>query len=450
MIKKISILALFLIYILLLFDLNAKMPLLGEDFALSLPYSDRVLSIFEKVPLLYNKIYFHSIGWNARLGEQLAIVFSSIDKRVFDLLNVLITFFFLYLLITYALGKFPKRNITTLLLFIVGLSILFLLPMAGDNLLWISVVTNYLWSIFLLAVFFLPYRLLFSGRDIFQNKHFLIQGLFFPVALLAGMTNENTIIAVIVIIILGYLFVKTSMIQSITIPKWYWSHFVFLCIGYGYLLLSPSTKLRREYYANAYGIQNPGISYYLKNIFQIIKNYIHASELLLILLGIIIAIYFILALWKHITIPNERRINLLINFFLFAASFVSVVALIVVPYFESRSLLFNWFCLIALMLGILIELINYKEIFLLLTVPILVLGLVKSTNLYHCIIDLSTDSYIRQNNILTQINNGSRDITITRFTDTCNNILSNRDDWLVQFSHDENYYQVDHIYIINP
>ena len=130
-IKKI-IFFLIIICIFIVIALNFIMPRIGEDFALSVPYSHDQVSLIEKSTEIFSKIVQHSKGWNARLGEQLAILFLSFNKTFFNILNIFITIIYCYLVLIYANGDFPKIDIKTSYIFLITFTMFFLLPKSGD------------------------------------------------------------------------------------------------------------------------------------------------------------------------------------------------------------------------------------------------------------------------------------------------------------------------------
>ena len=452
--EKITFLLIFLYIFLFITLINFQTPLIGEDFALSIPYSNKDDGFVKIISLVGEKIYYQSTTWNARLGEQLTIIILAFDKVIFNVLNIFLTFAFFYLIIVYSKGEFVKVSSSYFYFIALMLSIFLLLPNAGDILFWITVASNYLWSVLILLLFFLPYRLLFSGKDILTNSPVIFRILLIPLAVLAGMTNENTVIAVLTMLIVAYIATRKGTYSTISIPKWYWPNFSLLLIGYGYLFLSPSTKIRREYFQKTLGIQNDNLFSYFTKAVNIFKQYISFSKNLLFVLIftvlIFTALFLLLMKWYHWKLQSGNFNNLIISAFTAGGSFVSVAVLIAAPYFESRTLLFNWFFLLVLLLTFVNEIYSRKSILLVLTVPILLIGLIQTPVIYNCSSQLSGEAKAREKLILTQINNGSMEITVDRFKTDCPNIFSNREDWLILFGHDEVYYNVKDIRILKP
>lgn len=427
---------------------NYLMPLMGEDLALSIPFENKNDGVLEILPQITDRIIFQSTHWNARLGEQLAIIFSSIDKHIFNFLNIIITFSLLYLIVIYAKGKLEKVNIKNIFLLIFSLAVLFLLPNIGDLLFWISVATNYLWSIFLLLLFLLPYRLLWSGMDIYANTSILIRILSLPIAVLAGMTNENTVIAVMIMIIGAFLVIKVNLFKVDSIPGWYWRNFALLSVGYAYLLFSPSTTIRREYYQQSLDIQINSIKDILNNIHTVFDQYLmNSKNLLVVLTGFLILLVGFL-LFRRNNKPSQLN-NLLITSAIAIASFISVAVLIVAPYLETRALLFNWIFLIIFILAIINEtyFIEPKSIFF--PIMVIIIGLAQTPTILHCVGNLSSESAIREEQLFTQKEFGLDEIQVNRFKYECPMIFSSREDWRILFIHDENYYGVKDIKIID-
>lgn len=448
-IKKLIFL-LIIICILIVIALNFIMPRIGEDFALSVPYSHDQISLIEKSTEIFSKIVQHSTGWNARLGEQLAILFLSFNKTFFNILNIFITIIYCYLVLIYANGDFPKIDIKTSYIFLITFTMFFLLPKSGDLFLWTSVATNYLWSSFLLILFFLPYRLWLSGRDIFLHKPNVYIGFFAFLAILAGMTNENTVIAVIGMIVIGYFLHRFNIVNTISPPKWFWTGLPFLLFGYSYLLLSPSTKMRRDYYLQAFGISSHGISDFIVKVPEVLSQYFTNSKNLLIIFFIFCLLLMIFQRKSILSSNYENKNNLKISIYLLLISYTSVVVLILAPYFESRALLLNWFFLLVIIGNFMLEIFPLKKIIILSTLPILLLGSINIGKLSICTLNLSREAMVRNINIIEQLNKGSSEISINRFKTSCPDFFSDREDWLISFLHDEIYYGVNEISIVSP
>jgi hypothetical protein len=444
--KKDYVLLIAIFFLVVIVVLNFNMPLYGEDFALSTTLLQHNYGFLEKIQLSLQKIIFQSTNWNARLGEQLAIFFLAFNKNLFNVCNIFITLLFVYLIMIYATGKFLPINTKSLLYWSVTISLLLFLPLIGDTLLWVSVSTNYLWSLTILASFFLPYRFFYSGQDILANKPKPIYFLFFFLGLLAGMTNENTVVSIILIIIFGGVFYKKLFPQTISIPKWYWSSFSALLIGYAYLLFSPSTKIRQSYYQEVFHINNLSFSQYVEKAVHLSVQYAQSTKVLLGIL--VVVILFALICFRSLNFKNIfHNKNIIINFSILLFSFLSVAALIMAPYFESRSLFFNWFCLLICIINIIDQLINYNLVRILIIIPLIIIGITNSISLYHCTMSLEAESNFRHYDILSQIERGENIITVKKYRATCPVIFSDREDWRIQFQHDENYYGVDQIII---
>jgi hypothetical protein len=449
--RKGYITLLFFVYILsFIIVINFKTPLIGEDFALSIPYSHKNENLYEKVSLISNKIVVQSTNWNARLGEQLAIIFLAFNKSFFRILNIIVTFIFFYLILTYAKGDFPSINPTFFFLITLQISIFLLIPKVGDILFWITVASNYLWGVSILILFLLPYRLWYSGKDMFENASIMLRFLFIPLTVLAGMTNENTVIAVILMIIAGFIFAKKGFFKTMPTPRWYWQNMAFLLVGYGYLILSPSTKRRRGYYLELFGTQNEGIIDYLSKSINVLQHYIVSSKNLIILIVIFTLLFLILTKWYGWNLSKKSKDNLVVSLILTFCSFVSVAVLIAAPYLESRSLLFNWFFLFVFFTIIIIELYSQKRILILLTIPLLIIGFAQTPIIFNCSSRLYEEAATRHNEILTQINSGSRHIKVHRFNTYCPRVFSSREGWLIETGHDEVYYGVEDIKIMSP
>ncbi|RAX52038.1 hypothetical protein CCY99_07760 [Helicobacter sp. 16-1353] len=100
--------------------------------------------------------YFH---WNARIGELLHKGFiGGFNPFLFDFINAIVGSGFIFAFFILLFGRIPKdRNDITTIMFIC-LLILVASPF-GAVFLWGSGALNYLWGLFFIIIFLLPYRI---------------------------------------------------------------------------------------------------------------------------------------------------------------------------------------------------------------------------------------------------------------------------------------------------
>lgn len=456
--EKFLLIMFFLMLYSILLIMNTKFPLYGEDFALSIPLDAKELSIIQKIPMIVSKIIQQSTKWNARLGEQLAIIMSSLDNVFFDILNTLVTILCFYVVLSLVKGEFIGVNTKNIFLFACCLLIFLILPKSGDIMFWTTVSTNYLWGQTFILIYLLPFRFLLANKE--KNTRFwknsILRVIFLIFSFLVGMTSENSIPFVILFSFTSLVIVRYIRKLSLGSLRFYWTSIIFLIAGYFYLILSPSTFIRNEYYRSAFGIYDPNLLYYISRIKTTFTIFFSSSYPILFILGILYALWLYLNRYNKLGYSNE---NLRIMTLLTASSLISVFLVIFAPYTETRSFLLFWLLSIGL-ISQLVETITSEWI----PARILFVGIlffiiilfVQISTIYNCVNEISIDLSKRHNDIINQIDDNRKLIQVNpiqvnpiRLTNKCSYYFSDREEWLIQFSHDELYYGVESIMIKN-
>lgn len=329
--------------------LNEKTPMIGEDYALSLRYHEKVnSSIFIKLGLIYEKISIQFNNWNSRLGEQLAILFLGFDKTIFNIINSLV--FICLAVLTVGLGLGDIKHIGTVkLIAYTSLTVMIyyvFLPSLGESVFWLTGSTNYLWGLVLLLLFLFPFFRLFETQT--EDK-VVLPIYYLLVGFLAGMTNENTVPISILICTMAILNLR---FKKIPIHYTFYLGLFFHCLGYSVLLFSPSTKIRRDYYDQVFDVIKPSISDYVDRLSNILVNFFHYYKnyfLVVILLLTLFLVLHSLSSKKKIFLLKSRPLILLVFVII---SFGSVIDMVAVPYYEIRSSLFFFFALTSLLISI--------------------------------------------------------------------------------------------------
>ena len=317
------LLCIFMILIILL--LNFKTPLMGEDYVLSVYgiYKPKLSSEF--INILHNLISgVHScMQWNVRIGEQISVFFSLFDKSAFNICNSICFFIYLILIFVYAFKRIARNSKDIMLCFYIFCIIFLFQPCIGESFFWRTGSTNYMWGLTILLLFSVPLVLLYFGdKDILENRGVLVKTIYIFMGVLAGLSNENTVICILIIYFL--LFCKKKC------PMYVYFSFITIFLSYMFLLFSPSTVHRKQVYLQIYGVNN-----YCDNLIRLYKCFIncHVGYLLCIL---VLSIYIFCQkkLIEPSILLNFRR-----NFMMLLISGVSCVPLIAVPYTEERSFL---------------------------------------------------------------------------------------------------------------
>lgn len=347
MIKKIKknyslFIAIILLSLITLFFLtmNINTPMMGEDFALIsfYPYYEPASTV-EHISLIIKRIINQASNWNIRIGEQISIIFGSINIIYYYVGNTIISVLYVLLIPIYAFGKkvkFTERNDVISIAMSFGLIILFQ-PALGEIFFWRTGSSNYLWAVCILLVFTIPLRMILDNKNIFENKKILIL-LHTLLGFFAGLTNENTVVTFIVMYtcIIIYRIVKKQEIYL-----WMWSSFISLVIGFLIMLFAPSTAIRMQTYKEIFGIENVTIMDYIHRGLNIINRFFKENLWLVILLLIILIVYIVLN-YSKIKLEIQRKEFkkykiAAINLTFLLASALSAGALIGAPYIETRA-----------------------------------------------------------------------------------------------------------------
>lgn len=333
--KKVFTLFLFIVLVSTVLWMNFSTPMMGEDFALSINYNQKIgLSISEKIPRVFQYIVYHANTWNTRIGEALAIVFLSLDKAIFNVLNT--CFFIILSLLTtlFALGPQDAKDVWKVLFFTSFSMIIYLvfLPALGESIFWLTGSTNYLWAlVFQISFLFLYDKWLEQSTLLRRTLQIIIMSI---LGISAGLSNENTGIVIILVCIITAFFQKKTNIRKTSLGNNI--GLLFFILAYIFLLFAPSTQTRRSYYNQVYGIDKVGMPVLLDRMLAIISQFISQYKALLIVIGVLFFLMIIFnrtkskIAWFDLLIKN--RLHLLVTL-----SFLSIFDMIVVPLYDKKE-----------------------------------------------------------------------------------------------------------------
>ena len=415
-------------------NVNFKTPYIGEDYALmSFSYFYEPQSLLEILKLTFMRIIKQITTWNVRIGEQISIVFGSFNKGIFNVLNSVVSMLYIYLIFIYAFGRRIYLNnkkdllaIITIFMLIIGFN-----PVIGEVFFWQTGSCNYLWAISMLLVFGIPIRILLNGCDVINHKKTLIVG-HTILGLLAGLTNENT---VIVFLLLYFLIIIKMWVCKEKISIWVYSSFISLLMGFIIMIKAPSTKIRIEYYNEIYKTTHNGIQSYLMRIENVIRRFFVDNKLLLIIALIIILIYILSRLSEQkkgrVYKYNKLMLN---NIIMLGLSGVSVAALIASPYIETRSFMLFSFFIITCIIYFTIQIFeSYDNTYKLITTVFIgifsVCGILGMTRIYTTYALYNQYVSVRQNEIIKK--RGQDTIVYKNYDYKDDRILTTREDYLI-------------------
>lgn len=123
-----------------------------------------------------------------------------------------------------------------------------LLARKGETVFWLTGYTVYSWSLLLLLLFLLPYRLSWLGSPVVDDWQKKWQGvgllLFLPLAFLAGMSFELAGALVIALLLLGFAYHRWW--SRSPQPFWVYAGFVFFIVGYVMMMIAPGNYVRLQ------------------------------------------------------------------------------------------------------------------------------------------------------------------------------------------------------------
>ncbi|QFJ56310.1 DUF6056 family protein [Pseudobutyrivibrio xylanivorans] len=336
--------------------INIHTPLIAEDYALLAIYPyEKVSNPIEILARMSAKVIKQMLTWNVRVGEQLSIVFGCFDKDIFNVLNTLMSLYFLLLIQLYAF-KTERSIYRKLISTITAFSLIILCqPVLGEIFFWKTGSTNYLWGMCILLTFALPLRFIIGensidiiGNSVKKNILFCLLGL------VAGITNENTVGAVWIVYLVYIIWGK---IKSKKHPLWIYTTFLFYTIGFVFMLKAPSTKIRVDYYNNKIGVGKLTIYDYFIRACRVVGKFIYYDYMYILLTIILIIICY------HF----KKKVSLDISFFeclimLFILGTLSSGALILSPYIEIRAFFLTQFMMLVCMVYYMCELLECAKV----------------------------------------------------------------------------------------
>lgn len=434
---------------LFLLVVNYNTPMIGEDFALSPTLENKEhLSFMDTVSWVIDRIQIQSTTWNARLGEQLAIVFLAFNKDYFNILNSIVALIYGYLIFLYAFNrkmKFSEKSDLFSALMIFLLVIIFM-PVLGEIFFWETGATNYLWSLVLLLMFGYPYKKMLSDNSNIMNKYPKLLIPYFILSFLSGMTNENTVVVFGALVALVF-FIKIIKKQKIFL--WMYISVALYVSGVCCLFLSPSTKIRTDYYNEAFGIQNVNLNTYVIRLKQVFVQFINAN---LNLLFVLLIVGVIFAVWHRLRSKTNNRVsvNLKSNIYMLLLSILSLVVLMMAPYVETRA----FFLAVTMMIGLITYMVSevYRDVnvklkgfYNVILFSLLVcVFLYNGNKIYHVYSDFDQEAAYRENKIIL-LSENTKEVKVEPFKTQTSRIINTRDEYLINNHWYSDYYGINYI-----
>lgn len=323
---------------------NVFNPMTGEDYSLSYllgkEYHDaKPLSFQGSLLSILKAVSFQSQQWNARLGEQLAILFLALPTIFYVIVNTIMGILYFFFISYFAFGRRPSitRVSDSIAIALTFSCVMLCMPATGEIFFLRNTATNYLWAMNIIFVFLIPYFAHLNTHV--SKKHSIIM---IPVMLflgfLTGMTNENTGIAVLFGICMYLLY---EIVHKKRPPIWSFSGALGLLSGMIYLLLSPSTQVRVRYYSSIFIKTDPTVHTYFRRALSIFRDFVLSGIGILAFLAIAVIAY----LFTVVHMNNKKPVK---QIYMVVSSLITVAVLILAPYHEIRSFLPAYTCILIL------------------------------------------------------------------------------------------------------
>ena len=208
-------------------------------------------------------------------------------------MNTLVYVLLVYLIYWHARGNNKEDN--PLLLILIHFGLWFLVPVFGQNCLWLIGSCNYLWTTTIILLFLLLIR-----KNYLKDSGFKIIGMFI-LGIIAGWTNENTAFGLIVIT-LGTLIIEKREFKKRKILKYQLSGLIGSILGFIMLIIAPGNFVRSSTFDD--------------NTFIVIKLLKRVIDDTLALFNYTLHLLIVITILLAFFIYNKRRVNKLVYIFL--------------------------------------------------------------------------------------------------------------------------------------
>lgn len=319
-----------------IYSLNRIYPLYVDDWVYSFVYVDYwskptahdiPLKRIENISNIVESQYNHYFAWGGRtVAHTLAQSLLLINHTCRTIANSMVYIFFL--LIIYLFCRRSEKYAVLLYLGLI-LSLFIFLPAFNQTILWITGSANYLWGTLILLTFiFFYFQYYITGRS---RNNIVFSIFIFILGIIAGWTNENSVITTLLFLFLFLLFIKKTKKH---IPVWIVLGIIGLTIGAAFMILAPGNFARVGIEVDLSGKSTIEIiKHQIKNFIYIYKT-VHGVPILSL-------IYIALFFWQYKTEDKEKSRELKASFIFFLMAHFSICIMIFSPYFPIRASFFS-------------------------------------------------------------------------------------------------------------
>lgn len=367
------------------FIVTSVSPLIGID-----NYEAVFNTNGSNINLLYliSRALNRCLKWNARVGEFIYFFLGPLPHIIHDILNTCFFVYFIWLIYKYATDyeDVKGKNFWWISLIVPALIFLFE-PSLWDDFFWMADSCNHLWGLCILLTAFLPFRH-------FHFKTFEIKGakliLYFMACFVAGTVSENIVpfILGLIVLILIYKYRKEHKI-------YFWSvmSFISFILGYLWLMLNSSTRVRYDHFQQLDWSLNTKNSYFL----TFVKDY----KYYFIIIAVLLLIYIIKCLVERKKQQKDLNIkkSFIYNISFYILSFTAFFVLTFSPYYITRALLIISFTSLTLIVYLINDLLNIRTYIPKILISIVSIIIIFIYSLHIRNIYISYNNYDKERNI---------------------------------------------------
>lgn len=211
-----KVLPVFLV-IVVFFIFNVLTPVWWDDFVMSCfidtwnePHSLLLTSFSDVIASTYNMYN----NWHGRsVADFLNLLFMFFkNKNIFNFFNTIVYCIFLVLICYHVTGNLKK--ITSLFFMFANILFWLMVPLWGQNFLWLTGSFNYLWTSMMILLFLIPFRK--KAEDTSYKPHIAFSLFWIIPGILAGWSIENSASGTFVLL-LAYFFYKKHRNEPIAL-----------------------------------------------------------------------------------------------------------------------------------------------------------------------------------------------------------------------------------------
>ncbi|SFL10955.1 hypothetical protein SAMN03159341_103260 [Paenibacillus sp. 1_12] len=327
--NNVLILALLFVY---MFTINHFIPMFADDFNYSFMWdkSKRVEDFID----IYRSQWMHYFEWGGRtVSHTIGQILLMSNKAIISFCNALMYVLFICLLYWHSQGKRVSLQSNAFILLLLSFICWMCLPSFGETTIWLIGSVNYLWTSVIILIFLLPFRIRMLV-DQGMKDHLLSRVSMFLIGVIAGWTNENTALSVIVLTFLFLIYFYTKR----SISAWMLTGFVGTLIGFILLVLAPGNMVRaaklqsvEDYSFMLYHIKMP-----LMTTINIVL-YQAPLWIIMLIMAIVLLNHFIKNRLTYKDIKEKYGVEILFSLIVVALSLFNNLVMFASPYFPLRA-----------------------------------------------------------------------------------------------------------------